>query len=60
MAAIHEEHGSGAHRVREEPFPGWIPDDERRQAERLSVEAAFGELPAFLRPDDGGNRVVKG
>ena len=28
LASIHEEHpASGAHRKREQPFPGWVPDD---------------------------------
>lgn len=51
LAAIHEEHTtSGAHRVHEQPFPEWVPSDVLRAARDLSVDDAFAELPAFLRP----------
>lgn len=50
VAAIHEEHTSaGAHRVREEPFPDWVPSDVLQAAEGLSADDALGELPEFLR-----------
>ena len=50
LAALHEEHtASGAHKVQEQPFPDWVPDDVLRAAERLSVEQAFSQLPECLR-----------
>jgi uncharacterized membrane protein YccC len=50
LAAIHETHtSSGAHRVQEQPFPEWVPNEERRAAERLSVDDALAELPECLR-----------
>lgn len=49
LAALHEEHTeSGAHRVVEQPFPDWVPDDVMAVAKRLSVEEALAQLPAFL------------
>jgi hypothetical protein len=51
LAALHEEHTeSGAHRVHEQPFPEWVPDDVRVAAGELSVEEAWAQLPACLRP----------
>ena len=50
LAALHEEHtASGAHRVEEQQFPDWVPDDVRRASEELSVEEALARLPACLR-----------
>jgi hypothetical protein len=50
LTAIHEEHTStGAHRVRERPFPDWVPNDVLQAAQDLSVDDAFAELPEFLR-----------
>lgn len=50
LAALHEEHTtSGAHRVREQPFPEWVPDEVLRAAEDLSLEEAWAELPECLR-----------
>jgi hypothetical protein len=50
MAAIHEEHTStGAHRVREQPFPGWVPSDVLHAAQHLSADDALAELPGCLR-----------
>jgi hypothetical protein len=50
LAALHEEHtDSGAHRVLEQPFADWVPDDARIAATALSVEDAWAELPACLR-----------
>jgi hypothetical protein len=50
VAALHEEHtASGAHRVREQAFPEWVPDDVRAAAAELSVEDAWAQLPACLR-----------
>ena len=45
----HEEHTeSGAHRVREQPFPEWVPDDVIRAAGELSEEEGLAELPPCL------------
>ena len=50
LAAIHEEHTtSGAHRVREQPFPTWVPNDVRQAAKKLSVDEALAKLPECLR-----------
>jgi hypothetical protein len=50
VAAIREEHtSSGTHRVREEPFPDWVPGDVLQAAEDLSVDDALAELPDCLR-----------
>jgi hypothetical protein len=46
LAALHEEHTpSGAHRVREQRFPDWVPGDVRAAAGALSVEEAREQLP---------------
>jgi hypothetical protein len=51
LAALHEEHtASGAHRVEEQPFPSWVPDDVVRSAARLSEDDAWAQLPPCLRP----------
>jgi hypothetical protein len=51
LAAIREEHtATGAHRVLTQHFPDWVPSDVLRDAECLSEDAAFAELPACLRP----------
>ena len=51
LAAIREEHtATGAHRVAEVDFPGWVPHDVLRAGHALSEEAAFAVLPACLRP----------
>ena len=50
LAALHEEHtASGAHKVQEQPFPDWAPDDVLRASEELSVEEALAQLPECLR-----------
>jgi hypothetical protein len=50
LAALHEEHtASGAHRVTEEPFPEWVPDDVLVAAEQLSLEEALAQLPPCLQ-----------
>ncbi len=50
LAAIHEEHtASGAHRVRTEAFPDWVPHDVLHAAQALSVQDALTELPAYFR-----------
>ena len=51
LAAIREEHtATGAHRALKQDFPDWVPSEVLRDAERLSEDAAFAELPACLRP----------
>jgi hypothetical protein len=51
LAALHEEHtAAGAHRVREEPFPGWVPVADVRAAAALSVDEAVALLPPCARP----------
>ncbi len=50
LAALREEHtATGAHRVVQQAFPGWVPLDVLRLARDLSEEAALAELPACLR-----------
>jgi hypothetical protein len=50
VAAIHEEHtSSGAHRVRAQPFPDWVPSDVLEAATTLAPEDALAQLPACLR-----------
>jgi hypothetical protein len=50
VAAIHEEHTStGAHRVREQPFPDWVPSDVLEAAQDLSADDARAQLPECLR-----------
>lgn len=50
VAAIQEEHRStGAHRVREQPFPDWVPSDVLDAAQNLSIDDALAELPDCLR-----------
>lgn len=50
LAAIHEEHtSSGAHRVREQPFPQWVPHDVLQAAQDLSMDDALAALPECLR-----------
>jgi hypothetical protein len=49
LARVSNEHTpSGAHAVRREPFPRWVPADVVRQAERLSVEEAEALVSAVL------------
>jgi hypothetical protein len=46
LAALHEEHTpSGAHRVTEQPFPEWVPEDVMLAAQGLSEGDAAGLLP---------------
>ena len=50
LAALREEHmPSGAHRVDEQPFPTWVPDDVLDAAAHLSADEAWAQLPACLR-----------
>ena len=49
LAAIHEEHtSSGAHRVHEQRFPEWVPDDVAESAHSLSEHEAMSQLPSFV------------
>ena len=49
LAALQEEHtASGAHRVREEPFPGWVPGAVVQQAAGLSEPDAVSGLPVAV------------
>jgi len=50
LAALHEQHtSSGAHRVDEQLFPSWVPDDVRDAAAQLSADEAWAQLPAGLK-----------
>ena len=45
LAAIHEEHtSSGAHRVGEQRFPEWVPEDVVQAAQSLSEREAVSQL----------------
>ena len=47
LAKVRNEHTeSGAHRLRREAFPGWVPKEVMREAKALSVP----EAEAMLRP----------
>ena len=49
LAAIHEEHtSSGAHRVGQQPFPEWVPEDVVQAAHRLSEHDAVSQLPSVV------------
>jgi hypothetical protein len=49
LAALHEQHtASGAHRVSEQPFPEWVPEDVMQAALVLSDHDAERALPAAL------------
>jgi hypothetical protein len=50
LTAIDEMHTpSGAHHTIAIPFPDWVPVDDSRAAELLTVDAALEQLPACLR-----------
>jgi hypothetical protein len=50
LAALREEHtDTGVHRVREQAFHDWMPDDALQAGERLSVAEALAQLPACVR-----------
>jgi len=50
LAALVEEHTpTGRHRVHEQPFPDWVPDDVRTAAASLDADDARALLPACLR-----------
>ena len=49
LAKVSNEHTpSGAHTLRREPFPRWVPGDVARKAERLSVPEAEALLSRIL------------
>lgn len=49
LAALRETHTeSGKHHVEEIPFPEWVPDDVRREANRLDESQAAESLPTWL------------
>ena len=51
LAILQEVHTeSGAHRVHEQAFADWIPDDVRDAAAKLSIGDAWAQLPECLRP----------
>jgi len=53
LAALHEQHtASGAHKVEEQPFPEWLPNDVLTAARKLSVEQALAQIPACLSAGD--------
>jgi len=57
IAVLHEEHtGSGAHRVRAQPFADWVPGDVLLTARDLSADDALAELPDCLRRSGAGDR----
>jgi hypothetical protein len=50
LSAIREVHTStGAHRVQQQPFSDWVPDDVLRAGRLLSIDEALAELPPCLR-----------
>jgi len=50
LASLREEHTpSGSHRTTEIPFPSWVPAGIRTEANALTAQAAFGQLPPCLR-----------
>ena len=55
---VQEEHTtSGAHRLCEQAFPDWVPNDVLQAAEDLSVDDALAERSrASGPPERGGNR----
>jgi hypothetical protein len=45
LARVREVHtASGAHRIELQAFPGWVPEEVKRQAASLTEEAALGAL----------------
>jgi len=51
LAAIREAHtASGSHRVVETPFPEWVPQDVKDEADGLSEEEAWSEVGEQVRP----------
>ena len=53
LAKVWSEHTpSGAHRSRRLAFPGWVPEDVFREADRLSVSEAEALLARLLVPTE--------
>jgi len=49
LAKTWNEHtGTGAHRLRRQPFPEWVPSEVRQQAARLSIPDAERVLSRWL------------
>ena len=61
LAAIHEEHtASGAHRVQDEAFPDWVPNDVLHAAKALGggrVDRAACVLPTLMNTTSSGDSV---
>jgi hypothetical protein len=54
LAAVSEEHtASGAHRKVEVEYPDWVPPEVFAEADELSEDEAFAQLPDCLRPATG-------
>jgi hypothetical protein len=50
LAAVTQEHTSaGTHRLIEIPFPEWVPAEDMADADLLTVDEAFAQLPRCLR-----------
>jgi hypothetical protein len=50
LSKLHEVHGSsGRHVIKQVPFPDWVPSSVHAAARRLSEEAAFEELGAWIK-----------
>ena len=48
VAQLVEEHtATGRHRTRETPFPEWVPQEVRSEADRLTVEEALSALGSW-------------
>lgn len=49
LASIQEFHtAAGAHRVEETPYPEWVPNDVRKEGERLTQEQAIESLGNWI------------
>jgi len=49
LAAVRERHTrTGHHEVEDIPFPEWVPDDIRRQAQALSEDEAHAQLSMYV------------
>ena len=54
LAAVSEEHtASGAHRKVEIAYPDWVPPEVFAEADELTEDEAFVQLPDCLRPGTG-------
>ena len=58
LAKVWNEHtSSGAHRSRRQEFPGWVPGEVLREAERLSVSEAEALLSTVLPLGDARSKL---